>query len=231
MSRIARVVAVGLPHHVTQRGNNRCDVFFDDDDRRFYLWTLAQYRRKYGVDVWGYCLMDNHMHALAVPHEVDSLARCFAGTNLIYTQHVNRKHRRSGRLWQNRFFSCPVDKDEYLWPVLRYIDRNPVRSKMVHRAWEYPWSSARHHVTGEADPLLNEPDWFLAELRRQKYRSYLRAESEEKAAEIRRMTATGRPLGGSEFLSVLESHLERVLSVQKRGRPRRATGKWGSVPI
>ena len=231
MSRIARVVAVGLPHHVTQRGNNRGQVFFDDDDRRFYLRTLAQYRRKCGVDVWGYCLMDNHMHALAVPHEVDSLARCFAGTNLIYTQHVNRKHRRSGRLWQNRFFSCPVDKDEYLWPVLRYIDRNPVRSKMVHRAWEYPWSSARHHVTGEADPLLNEPDWFLAELRRQKYRSYLRAESEEKAAEIRRMTATGRPLGGSEFLSVLESHLERVLSVQKRGRPRRATGKWGSVPI
>ena len=166
-----------------------------------------------------------------MPHEVDSLARCFAGTNLIYTQHVNRKHRRSGRLWQNRFFSCPVDKDEYLWPVLRYIDRNPVRSKMVHRAWEYPWSSARHHVTGEADPLLNEPDWLLAELRRQKYRSYLRDESEEKAAQIRRMTATGRPLGGSEFLSVLESHLERVLSVQKRGRPRRATGKWGSVPI
>ena len=231
MSRIARVVTVGLPHHVTQRGNNRGQAFFDDDDRRFYLWTLAQYRRRCSVDIWGYCLMGNHMHALAVPHEVDSLARCFAGTNLIYTQHVNRKHRRSGRLWQNRFFSCPVDKDEYLWPVLRYIDRNPVRSKMVHRAWEYPWSSARHHVTGEADPLLNEPDWFLAELRRQKYRSYLRDESEEKAVEIRRMTATGRPLGGSEFLSVLESHLERVLSVQKRGRPRRATGKWGSVPI
>ena len=230
MSRIARVVAVGLPHHVTQRGNNRGQVFFDDDDRRFYLWTLAQYRRKYGVDVWGYCLMDNHMHALAVPHEVDSLARCFAGTNLIYTQHVSRKQGRSGRLWQNRFFSCPVDKDEYLWPVLRYIDRNPVRSKTVPRAWEYQWSSARHHVTGEADPLLNEPDWLLAELRQQNYRSYLRDEPAEKAAEIRRVTATGRPLGRTEFLSVLESRLERVLSVQKRGRPRIGGEKQGSVP-
>jgi putative transposase len=63
------------------------------------------------------------MHALAVPRETDSLARCFAGTNLIYTQHVNRKNGRSGRLWQNRFFSCPVDKDEYLSPVLRGILR------------------------------------------------------------------------------------------------------------
>jgi putative transposase len=220
MPRIARVVAVGLPHHVTQRGNNRGRVFFDDDDRRFYLWTLAQYRRKYAVDIWGYCLMDNHMHALAVPHEPESLARCFAGTNLVYTQHVNRKQGRSGRLWQNRFFSCPVDKDEYLWPVLRYIDQNPVRSQTMRQACECRWSSARHHVTGEADPLLNEPEWLMAELHRQQYRSYLRDEAEEAAAEIRRTTATGRPLGSAVFLSTLESRLHRVIGMKKRGRPR-----------
>ena len=214
MPRIARVVAVGLPHHVTQRGNSREQVFFDDDDRRFYLWTLAQYRRKYAVDIWGYCLMDNHMHALAVPHEVDALARCFAGTNLVYTQHVNRKKGRSGRLWQNRFFSCPVDEDEYLWPVLAYIDRNPVRSGMVRQAWEYQWSSARHHVTGEADPLSDEPDWLMAEMRDQKYRSYRRDESEEVAAEIRRTTATGRPLGSAALLATLESRLDRVIGVK-----------------
>ena len=219
MPRIARVVAVGLPHHVTQRGNNRCDVFFDDDDRRFYLWTLAQSRRKYAVDIWGYCLMDNHMHALAVPHEPDSLARCFAGTNLIYTQHTNRKQGRSGRLWQNRFFSCPVDKDEYLWPVLRYIDRNPIRARLVSKAWDYRWSSARHHVTGEADALLNEPDWLLAELRERKYRSYLKNEPEELMSEIRRSAGTGRPLGNAAFLSALESRLSRVIGVKKRGRP------------
>jgi putative transposase len=225
MPRIARVVAVGLPHHVTQRGTNREQVFFDDDDRRFYLWTLAQYRRKYAVDIWGYCLMDNHMHALAVPHQPDSLARCLACTNLVYTQRVNRKQGRSGRLWQNRFFSCPVDKDEYLWPVLRYIDRNPVRSHTVRQAWEYQWSSARHHVAGEADVLLNEPDWLVAELRRRKYRSYLKDESEELAWEIRRTTATGRPLGSSAFLAALESSLDRALGVGRRGRPRTGAGK------
>jgi putative transposase len=118
-----------------------------------------------------------------------------------------------------------VDKDEYLWPVLRYIDRNPVRSHTVRQAWEYPWSSARHHVAGEADPLLNEPDWLMAELRQQKYRSYLRDESEEAAVGIRRMTAIGRPLGGAAFLAALESRLGRVLSIQKRGRPRKDAEK------
>ena len=63
--------------------------------------------------------MDDHMRALAVPREADSLARCFADPNLVYTQHTNRRQGRSGRLRQNRFFSCPVDRDEYLWPVLR----------------------------------------------------------------------------------------------------------------
>ncbi|HDQ99336.1 MAG TPA: transposase, partial [candidate division WOR-3 bacterium] len=77
MPRIARAVAVGLPHHLTQRGNDRCRVFFDDDDRRFYLWTLLKYRRQYGVGIRAWCLMDNHIHVLAVPENPDSLARCF----------------------------------------------------------------------------------------------------------------------------------------------------------
>ena len=89
------------------------------------------------------------------------------------------------------------------------------------KATDYRWSSARRHVTGEADPLLNEPDWLMAELREQKYRSYLKGEEEEEAGEIRRTTATGRPLGGDAFLSILESRLDRVLGVQKKGRPAR----------
>lgn len=221
MPRIARVVATGVPHHVTQRGNNRCQVFFDDDDRRFYLWTLAQYRRKYEVEVWGYCLMENHVHVLAVPGREDSLARCFAGTNLMYTQRVNRKQNRSGRLWQNRFFSCPVDKDEYLWPVLRYIDRNPVRVGLVRQAWEYDWSSARHHVGGDPDPMLNEPGWLASALRERDYESYLREEPEEMTASIRRAANTGRPLGTEAFTAILASQLGRRLNPGHAGRPRK----------
>ena len=220
MSRIARVVAVALPHHVTQRGNNRQTVFFDDDDRRFYLLTLAKYRQKYGVEVWGYCLIDNHVHVLAVPEREESLARCFAGTNLVYTQYINRKMSRSGRLWQNRFFSCPVDKDSYLWPVLGYIERNPVRAGKVRQAWQYPWSSALHHAKGEPDFVVNEPDWFVKELRAMKYGRFLHEEPEDAVLEIRRMTATGRPLGTPAFRAIMESQLGRRLEARVVGRPR-----------
>jgi putative transposase len=230
MSRIARVVAVGLPHHVTQRGNNRDQVFFSDDDRRFYLQALGKYAQAYGVEVWAYCLMDDHVHVLGVPESKESLARCFGGVNLVYTQYVNREQGRSGRLWQNRFFSCPVDKDAYLWPVLRYIERNPVQAGLARLPWEYQWSSARHHVLGEPDPTVVGPDWLREEMRKTDYRSYVQRESRPSVTTaIRRMTVTGRPLGNAKFTALLESKLGRELIACKRGRPRR-TGKIGSVP-
>jgi len=222
MPRIARVVAIGLPHHVTQRGNNRDQVFFSDDDRRFYLFTLLKYRQRYGVEVWAYCLMDNHVHLLAVPTLEESLARCFGSTNLVYTQYVNRKHRRSGRVWQNRFFSCPVDGDNYLLSVLRYIETNPVRAGVVKRAIDYGWSSARHHMTGESDPVVSEPNWLMKSLGRQ-YRHYLMhpAIRDDEDREIKRATANGRPLGSDGFVARLEPRLGRALGPKRAGRPRR----------
>jgi putative transposase len=110
MSRIARVVADGMPHHITQRGNNHVDVFFDDNDRMFYLQTLYKYSFEFKLTIWAYCLMSNHIHLLAIPEYHFSLSQGIGRTNLIYTQYINKKYNRSGRLWQNRFFSCPVDK-------------------------------------------------------------------------------------------------------------------------
>ena len=123
MPRIARVTAIGYPHHITQRGNNKSVVFFDDDDRRFYLAMLKRYAESCGLKLWTYCLMSNHVHLLAVPEHEHSLARGIGGVNLVYTQYVNRKYKQSGRLWQNRFFSTVVEEDQYLLAVARYIER------------------------------------------------------------------------------------------------------------
>ena len=111
MSRIARVVAPGLPHHLTRHGNNRALVFFSNADRKYYLSTLAGYCEESKLKIWAYCLMGNHLHVVAVPERDYSLAQGIGRTNLIYTQYVNRRHGRTGRLWQNRFFSAPVDSD------------------------------------------------------------------------------------------------------------------------
>jgi putative transposase len=115
MPRIARIVATGYPHHVTQRGNNRTTVFFDDEDRQTYLKLLSLYSQKNHLRIWAYCLMNNHIHLLAVPETEIALARGIGLTNQVYTQYLNRKLRQSGRIWQNRFFSCVIDNDQYLW--------------------------------------------------------------------------------------------------------------------
>lgn len=104
MPRAARVVAVGAPHHITQRGNNRQGVFLVDEDRRFYLETLREDSRRYGLRILGYCLMTNHVHLVAVPEGDNTLARAMQRTHSRYAQRFNRLYGRSGHLWQNRFF-------------------------------------------------------------------------------------------------------------------------------
>ena len=143
MPRIARVIATEYPHHIKQRGNNRATVFFDDEDRQTYLKLLAGYSEKHHFQIWAYCLMNNHIHLLAVPETETSLARGIGLTNQVYTQYLNRKLKQSGRIWQNRFFSCVVENNQYLWAVARYIERNPLKVGLVEKAESYRWSSAK----------------------------------------------------------------------------------------
>ena len=160
MPRIARIIAPGFPHHITQRGNNRATVFFDDEDRQTYLKLLSGYAQKYSLQILAYCLMDNHVHLLAAPETEKSLSRGVGLTNQVYTQYLNRKLNQSGRIWQNRFFSCVVESDRYLWAVARYIERNPVKIGLADRVEEYRWSSAKAHLSGADDPLLKGVSWL-----------------------------------------------------------------------
>lgn len=220
MPRIARLCAEEYPHHITQRGNNKGQVFFDNEDRRFYLDVLKRYIDKYGLKIWAYCLMGNHVHILAVPKDASSLAKGIGGANLLYTQYVNRKYNRSGRLWQNRFFSTIVEEEPYLWAVARYIERNPVRAKLVKKAEEYEWSSARAHVLGVKDDVLAENDW-LDEKEMKSYREFLRKDDNKVNTSIRLATSTGRPLGSEDFMKKLEKMFERDILPKKGGRPKK----------
>jgi putative transposase len=219
MPRIARVCVAGYPHHITQRGNNKERAFFDDEDRRFYLNLLRRYKDKYEMKILAYCLMGNHVHVLAVPEKETSLARGIGGTNLLYTQHINRKYNRSGRLWQNRFFSSVVEKEPYLWAVMRYIEQNPVRAKVVKRAEDYEWSSAGAHILGIKDDLLSDESRFN-EKEIKSYSEFLRGDDKEINGAIRRATSTGRPLGSERFIKKLEGILGRDIFPKKGGRPK-----------
>ncbi len=219
MPRIARIIASGYPHHITQRGNNRATVFFDDEDRQTYLKLLAGYAQKHHLQIWAYCLMSNHLHLLAVPETEIGLSRGVGLTNQMYTQYLNRKLNQSGRIWQNRFFSCVVENYQYLWAVARYIERNPLKAGLATGAETYRWSSAKAHMSGTPDSLLGASSWLSLQ-EQSRYAEFVRTGDEESDNVIRRATRTGRPFGSESFIGALELRLNQSLKPRKPGRPR-----------
>lgn len=220
MSRIARIIAPGYPHHITQRGNNCATVFFDDEDRQTYLKLLVGYAHKYSLQIWGYCLMDNHIHLLAVPETETALARGIGLTNQVYTQYLNRKLSQSGRIWQNRFYSCIVENEQYLWSVARYIERNPLKAGLAERPEHYRWSSAKAHLTGTIDAILSPVPW-LAPSEKAAYCQFVETENNDGMDDtLRKATRCGRPFGSEGFIARLESQMDQTLQPKKVGRPR-----------
>ncbi|UCC97992.1 MAG: transposase [Phycisphaerales bacterium] len=222
MPRLARTVAVGFAHHITQRGNNRHDVFFVDDDRRVYLELLKEQADKYGLDVIGYCLMSNHVHLIAIPHAEDALAKAVGRTHFRYAQYINRFHRRSGHLWQGRFYSCALDK-RHFWLAMKYVELNPVRAKLCRKPWRYGWSSAAAHVdAGARSEMLNLSEWYDS-ISAAQWRKELEAGlSDSDIGRVRSSTHTGRPLGSDSFLSKLERALGRRVRPLPVGRPKKS---------
>ncbi len=221
MPRLARAIAVGCAHHITQRGNNRQDVFSADEDRQVYLELLQEQAQKYSLEVLAYCLMTNHVHLVAIPHEEESLAQAIGRTHFRYTQYINRFHRRSGHLWQGRFYSCALD-GRHLWPTLKYVELNPVRAKVCRRAWQYPWSSAALHTDEKAQSeLLNLPRWYKQVSAEEWRKELAEGLTDGEVAQIRLRTHTGRPLGSDSFVSKLETLLGRRVRPLPVGRPRK----------
>jgi putative transposase len=218
---MARVVVPGVPHHVTQRGNDRQNVFFADADRVVYLETLKKYSRRCGVEVHGYCLMTNHVHLIVVPSTETSLAKAIGRAHQLYAQHINELYQRVGHLWHSRFFSCPMDGDHYL-AGLRYAECNPKRACLVVTPWEYPWSSAAAHCNGVDPTSLLNLDYWQTVADPAYWREYLCGGDDLQLLEsIRKQTLHGRPLGDDRFIAGLESRLDRCLRPGRVGRPRK----------
>lgn len=219
MTRLARIVVPGLPHHVTQRGNRREAIFFEDGDQEVYRDLLAEQARRAGVEVWAYCLMPNHVHLVAAPSRPEALAEAVGATHVRYTRRINSRERWTGYLWQGRFASFPMDED-YLLACARYIGLNPVRAGLTARAIDWPWSSVRAHL-GAADPLLTPGP--LAERLARRAPCFFDLDVEEEARRrLRRAALTGRPLGAAAWIKALEASTGRRLADPPRGRPPRS---------
>jgi len=132
-------------------------VFFCDDDRSLYLGLLREGCAVAQVRCLAWCLMDNHIHLILVPEQADSLRAALAEAHRRYTRHVNFREGWRGYLFQGRFASYPMD-DAHLMAAVRYVEQNPVAARIVARAEDWRWSSARSHVAGRRnrdDPLTD----------------------------------------------------------------------------
>ena len=215
MARMARAVAPGIPHHVTQRGNRRQQTFFMDDDYRAYQDLMSTWCGKYRVDIWAYCLMPNHVHLIAVPENQEGLNLAIGEAHRRYTRHINFREGWRGHLWQGRFGSFIMD-ETYLLACAKYIELNPVRAGLVKNAVEWPWSSARAHVQGKNDTLVNTAP--LCRIIRSDWEHFLKTDiSDSEIEEFRKYERTGRPLGKNSFIKQIEAILGRRLRPRKPG--------------
>jgi len=222
MARLARLIVPGLPHHITQRGNGRQRTFFADADYALYRDLLAENLKAAGVACWAWVLMPNHVHLILVPSDEDGLRRALAPVHWRYAGIIHARRKRSGHFWQGRF-GCAVMDESHLAAALVYVMLNPVRARLVGRAQDWQWSSARAYLRSVADgltqtqPVLERfPD--MGEM--------LKREADADALHRLRAAETiERPLGEPGFLRRIERKTGRDLMPGKRGpKPKRRTG-------
>jgi len=222
MSRIARIVLEGIPYHITQRGNARQQVFFEERDYILYLDLLRIYCEEARLSTWAYCLMPNHVHVIAVPQRGQAMAAAMGRTHADFARYYNLKRRAGGHVWQARYFSTPLDAG-HLWRAMAYVERNPVRAGLVKRAEEWRWSSARVRLgLAEGDGLVDLARW-RAEYSSARWRTVLETSVEEEAfgERLREASRRGRPLGNDGFTEELERRSGRRLRPFPVGRPRK----------
>lgn len=222
MPRLARTVFAGVPHHITQRGNRREDVFYVEEDYQTYLEWLCHYSQQHQLEILAYCLMTNHIHLVAVPARESSLQQVLKPLHMRYAQRINRIRKWSGHFWQGRYFSSPMD-ERYMWSAIRYVECNPVRARMVRKAENYPWSSAANHCGGVDDCVLSKnPQWKKLSEQVDDWSAWL-AEGDDPSelAMIRRNIEKGLPCGSDRFIKNLERKIGRSLQFRPQGRPPR----------
>jgi len=225
MPRPPRESAANLCYHVLNRGNGRMTVFHKDGDYAAFLKLLKQASERVPMRLLAYCLMPNHFHLVVWNKQPGALSKWM---QWLTTSHVRRYHRHyqsSGHVWQGRFKSFPVQSDEHLLTVMRYVERNPVRAKTlpVRKAQNWPWSSlgtpprnVEHIPKLDLGPVARRTDWL-------EWVNLPLTEAEREAMQT--CINRGQPYGEDKWKLRIAKKLGIESSLRPRGRPQRGTEK------
>jgi putative transposase len=221
MGRRKRIIIPGWSHHITHRGNHRQRVFYSDHDRQIYLSLLDKYLAHHELNLIGYSLMDNHVHLLIIPKKKNSLSDGIRNLQRDFARWQNLQHNRIGHLWEDRFFSCPVD-EESVWKVLSYIELNRVRAGLIEKAWDWDWCSASAHITGSDSSGLLDMDLWKKYFNGASWKAFLEQALLDKSTpqNIRKATNRGQPLASIKVIKKLEQELAIPILPRKKGRKR-----------
>jgi putative transposase len=175
-----------------------------------YLSLIRQQLADAECRILAYCLMSNHVHLVVVPERADSLAVLFRRAHGRYSQYLNTRRHRTGHLWQQRYFSCPLAETHH-WVALRYVEQNPCRAFLKKTPGDYRWSSAAAHLGEDKDRsgLLDMNFWEKAGGAATWQQMHASPGGADEVLLLRRCTYAGRPFGGNEFVTQLEQHFQR----------------------
>ena len=229
MPRLPRFVIPGQPQHVIQRGNNREDIFREEDDYLFYLEKLADAANKHHCDIHAYVLMTNHVHMLVTPHTENGIGKMMQMIGRYYVQYFNKTYNRTGTLWEGRYRAALIDSEQYLLTCMRYIELNPVRAtNLAKHPADYPWSSYRYNALGEDNALVTPHKQYKRlgsklEERQSGYRQLFRSKIPEATlGEIRESTNKAWVLGSEKYKSKIANKITRPVQSTRHGGDRKS---------
>ena len=225
MARQPRLALPGYPHHVIQRGNNRQPIVLDEADRKmlYSLWLEESQRHKVAVNA--YVLLDNHFHMLLTPPSDEAMSLMMQSVGRSYVRYFNKRHNRSGTLWEGRYKSSLIDSEAYLLTCMAYIDLNPVRAGLAESAEDFSWSSYKHLAGQSIDKLVTPHAlyWGLGNTPFAREAAYAEFVAGGLSAAIQKALTEsalkGRVVGRPDFLTSLEKSTQRQILPQKAGRP------------
>jgi putative transposase len=220
MPRTARASQGGYCYHVLNRGNGRRTVFHNNGDFAAFLKLLRDAGERVPVRLIGYCLMPNHFHLVLWPRKDGELSDYMMW---LLTAHVRRYHQHysSGHVWQGRFKAFPIQEDDHLLTVLRYVERNPVRAALVELAQQWLWSSAaplpddddRPRPILDPGPVPRPAGWL---------EHVNEPQTDAEVERLRECLRRGRPFGTSSWMIRTARRLGLESSLRPRGRPRKS---------
>lgn len=221
MARTPRNALGDTVYHVLNRANGRMTIFKKDQDYQALEVLLQEAKGKYPMRILAYCLMPNHWHLLLYPRGDEDMPRFMRWLGLTHTQRWHTAHRTIGygHLYQGRYKSFPVQTDEHFLQVARYIERNPLRAKLVEQAQEWRWSSLyRRHVGTKKDKEFLSP-WPVPRV--SDYLHWVNTpQPTEEVDTIRYAIKRGRPYGGEEWIQETAQKLHLEATLNPRGRPK-----------